>query len=142
MGRPKTGTKNINDPQVMWDLFIEYKTKVKDNPRLKHVHVGKDAFSTNEKLEVPLTMEGYENYVADKNILADLGDYFRNKDGRYSDFTTICSRIKGVIRQDQIEGGMVGVYNPSITQRLNGLAEKVEQRVEGGIFNKINIDVE
>jgi hypothetical protein len=32
-----------------------------------------------------------------------------------------------MIRQDQIEGGMAGVYNPSITQRLNGLKENIEE---------------
>ena len=34
------------------------------------------------------------------------------------------------IRQDQIEGGMSGIYNPSITQRLNGLTDKSEVMVK------------
>jgi len=41
----------------------------------------------------------------------------------------VCSRIKKSIRKDQIEGGMVGQYNPSITQRLNGLVEKQETSI-------------
>jgi hypothetical protein len=37
---------------------------------------------------------------------------------------------------------MVSIYNPSITQRLNGLTEKVEQtNVEKPIFGGINLDV-
>ena len=33
------------------------------------------------------------------------------------------------ISGDQIQGGMAGLYNPSITQRLNGLVEKVDNTV-------------
>jgi hypothetical protein len=38
----------------------------------------------------------------------------------------ICSHIREEIRENQILGGMIGVYNPSITQRLNGLTDKTE----------------
>jgi hypothetical protein len=56
--------------------------------------------------------------------------YFDNTDNRYSDYSTICSHIKDIIRADQIEGGMVGQYNPSITQRINGLTDKSEMIVK------------
>jgi hypothetical protein len=56
---------------------------------------------------------------------AQTGDVIR----LYDDYMTICSRIKEQIRQDQIEGGMVGQYNPSITQRLNNLTDKQEHKV-------------
>lgn len=49
-----------------------------------------------------------------------------NREGRYAEFVPICRTIKQRIRNDQIEGGMAGIYNPSITQRLNGLTEKTE----------------
>jgi TPP-dependent pyruvate/acetoin dehydrogenase alpha subunit len=55
---------------------------------------------------------------------------FLNKDERYEAYITICSRIKEAIREDQIGGGMAGIYNPSITQRLNGLVEKVQNDVK------------
>jgi hypothetical protein len=45
---------------------------------------------------------------------------------RYGDYVSICTRIRKNIRQDQIEGGMTGIYNTSITQRLNNLTEKHE----------------
>ena len=51
----------------------------------------------------------------------------RNSGGTYTEFRDICSHIKDEIRLNQIEGGMVGIYNPSITQRLNNLVEKSEQ---------------
>ena len=54
---------------------------------------------------------------------------FLNRDKRYSEFSAICSHIRKEIRRDQIEGGMVGQYNPSITQRLNNLVDKIESTV-------------
>jgi hypothetical protein len=60
-----------------------------------------------------------------------LGLFSCEKDNlnNYNEYQPICSRIKEQIRQDQIEGGMVGQYNPSITQRLNNLTDKQEHKV-------------
>ena len=44
-----------------------------------------------------------------------------------------CSHIKELIRLDQISGGMAGIYNPSITQRLNGLKEETHTEISGGL---------
>jgi hypothetical protein len=52
---------------------------------------------------------------------------------------TICTHIKEIVRQDQIEGGMVGQYNPSITQRLNGLKEQTET-ISNTSISILNID--
>lgn len=88
---------------------------------------GKEAQQVYYELEAPLTMEGFECYVADQPGMPwSLEHYFANTDGRYEDFVTICSRIRREIRKDQIKGGMVGVYNTSITQRLNNLVERTE----------------
>jgi hypothetical protein len=46
-----------------------------------------------------------------------------------------------LIRQDQIEGGMVGQYNPSITQRLNGLTEKTDVTTGGDKINEIKVTI-
>ena len=119
--------KYIESPERLWELFIEYKNDVKENPRVKNDFAGKDADEVFKKLERPLTMEGFENYVADMDVINDLSDYFGNVDGRYKEYTAICSRIRKNIRQDQIEGGMVGIFNPSITQRLNNLVEKIQE---------------
>lgn len=119
--------KYIETPEKMWELFEAYANKIKTNPRKKNDFAGKDANEVIKLLEVPLTMEGFESYVFDQGLNGELSHYFSNKDNRYSEYVAICSRIKKRIRADQIEGGMVGVYVPSITQRLNGLSEKVEE---------------
>ena len=55
--------------------------------------------------------------------------YFANSDNKYDDYLTICNNIREIIRQDQIEGGMAGIYNSSITQRLNNLVDKQETSI-------------
>ena len=129
MGTSKGHGKYIETPEKMWEYFEAYRAEVKNNPRTKTVFPGKDAIPQREPLERPLTLEGFENWCADAGIRQDLGDYFANTKGNYSEYSTICSRIKRVIRQDQIEGGMVGQYNASITQRLNALVDKQENQV-------------
>ncbi len=110
----------------MWELFEAYRKEVKSNPRHITDFYGKDGEERIKPLERPLTLEGFENYVSDLDIISDLSNYFANSDNKYTEYSTICSRIRRTIKQDQIEGGMVGQYNPSITQRLNGLVDKKE----------------
>jgi hypothetical protein len=76
--------------------------------------------------EKPLSLEGFANYCFYKKIHNNLEHYFANTDGLYSDYLSVCARIRAIIKQDQIDGGMAGIYNPSITQRLNGLVDKTE----------------
>jgi hypothetical protein len=119
--------KYIETPQRMWELFCEYRTEVKANPKHKNDFAGKDADEVIKKLERPLTMEGFQNYCEDQDIISNLSQYFANTEERYTKYQSICSRVKRAIRQDQIEGGMVGIFNPSITQRLNNLVEKIQE---------------
>ena len=115
--------KYIESPDKMWEYFLAYKKQVKDNPIIVKDWVGKDATDVFREKERPLTMEGFENYLEDEGIISDVSHYFCNLDNRYSEYIAICSRVKRNVRQDQIEGGMVNIYNPSITQRLNNLAD-------------------
>jgi hypothetical protein len=122
--------KYIESPEKMWEYFEAYRNEVKTKPILVQDFVGKDGNEVNRKKERPLTMEGFENYLFRNKIITDVSDYFENKKDRYSEFIPICRALKKIIRQDQIEGGMAGIYNPSITQRLNGLTEKTENKNE------------
>jgi len=118
--------KYIETPEKMWQLFLDYSAHTKDHPITVKDFIGPKAITVHRELQKPLTMEGFENFVADQGLNQDLGDYFSNNQERYSQYATICSRIRKSIRQDQIEGGMTGIYNTSITQRLNNLTEKHE----------------
>jgi hypothetical protein len=133
--------KYIETPEKMWELFEAYRKDVKGNPRHISDYVGKDGEHVHKPLERPLTFEGFYNYCYDN--VGCIDQYFENRDERYTEYVAICSRIKREIRQDQIEGGMVGQYNASITQRLNGLAEKTQnenvQKIE--LFKGIDLSV-
>lgn len=124
-GRPK----KIESPEMMWELFQMYVKETKSTPILVHDFIGKEGRSEYREREKPLTMEGFSCWIADNGYMWGVRDYFLNKDGMYAEFSTICSHIKEKIRQDQITGGMAGIYNPSITQRLNGLVDKTESKV-------------
>ena len=120
--------RNIETPEKMWELFISYQKQTKANPRYKTQFVGREGDMVKEPLERPLTMEGFKNYCYD--IVGVVEQYFKNQDGFYTEYIPICIRVREAIRQDQIEGGMVGQYNPSITQRLNGLVERQETTIK------------
>ena len=131
--------KYIETPEAMWQLFESYKDWCKANPRYQYSLSTKTGEATAIPLERPLTQVGFRSYAADMG--STVTDYFANKDGRYSEYATICSRIEEAIRRDQIEGGMVGQYNASITQRLNGLTEKVDTTTNGQSINEIKVNI-
>lgn len=129
--RKKDGRdKAIESPEVMYQLFQEYCEHTKANPIKVKDWVGGMAKAIVREKEVPLTMEGFEIYGFKAGIVIGLDQYFANREGRYEDFISVCSRIRKEIRDDQIKGGMAGIYNPSITQRLNNLVEKTENKHE------------
>ena len=136
MGRYKL----IESPEKMWELFVAYKESAKSKPILVQDFVGKDGQEVRRERERPLTMEGFECFVMDNTDInyPDLTEYFSGTNESYKDFFPICTRIRREIRQDQISGGMAGIYNPSITQRLNGLVEKTDAKTEG--IQKITIE--
>ena len=120
--------KYIETPKKLWELFQEYKKDVKNNPRKKHTFVGKEGRGDYELLERPLTMSGIRAYGHTKEVT--IFHYFNNSEGSYEEYRSICMRVLDEIRNDQIEGGSVGQYNASITQRLNGLTDKQEIKTE------------
>jgi hypothetical protein len=132
--------KYINSPKKLAELFNLYKDYAKNNPILIHDYVGHSALEVSRKKERPLTIEGFEVYCHTNGIIADLGDYFKNKDGRYEEYAPICKAIKNAIRCDQIEGGMVGIFSASITQRLNNLKEQTETINQNLNVPLLNID--
>lgn len=121
-------SKYIETPEKMWEYFEEYKRDTKSTPIFVQDFVGKDGDEVNRTKERPLTMEGFEVWLNRNKIITDPSDYFEGKEG-YEAYLPICRAIKREIRADQIEGGMAGIYNPSITQRLNGLVDKTEQTI-------------
>lgn len=129
MGTKKGHTKYLK-PKELWGLFEDYCKEVKSKPFKVTDWVGKDAAEVTRKKERPLTEDGFKNYCAIQGSVKHVRDYLSNRDGNYGDFVEVSQLIKSVIRQDQIEGGMAMIYQHSITQRLNNLVEKTENKHE------------
>lgn len=133
--------KLIESPIKMWQLFKSYEKDTKNRPFEVQDFVGKDGDEVYRRKERCLTMEGFELFVFEQGLNTELSHYFTNRENRYSEYVTVCSRIRLAIRRDQIEGGMAGIYNPSITQRLNGLVEKSAVQVtEQQLFPDVKPD--
>ena len=131
--------KYIETPEAMWQLFEAYKKETKANRRRVPKATPKGILY--EEHEPPLTMVGFSSYVADQEITSNIHDYFANTRDSYSEYSSICSRIVDAIKRDQIEGGMVGQYNASITQRLNNLTERVDQTTQGEKVTEIKVNI-
>jgi len=119
----------------MYELFEDYKGSLKPREIQKATPRG----VVSEFHKPPLTMAGFRCYGHENGF--SIEHYFANTDGAYDEYRTICSRIKDAIRRDQIEGGMVGQYNASITQRLNGLTEKQDITSDGQSISEINVNI-
>jgi len=134
----KWAPRKIKSPEEMLKLFEAYSKKVKNNPILVHDFKWKDVESVMIKKERPLTIEWFYIYVEDeKNV--NVEHYFSNQGDAYEDFLGVCKRIRTKVREDQISWGMAGIYNPSITQRLNGLVEKREVENSGTVKNIVTV---
>lgn len=119
--------KSPDELEKAWNDYQEHrKTESKKWPKVQYV--GKDGERVEDYPILPLTMDGFEVYCSKNHGV--VRHYFLNTENYYDDFCTICSRIKQEIRDHQITGGMLGQFNPSITQRLNNLTEKTENKNE------------
>jgi hypothetical protein len=126
-------TRIFKTPDELYAAFEAYKKDLDEKAKewLKVQYVGKDGERVTDKYKLPYTLEGFERYCYDNHGVVK--HYFDNKEGYYDDFGVVCSRIRAEIRENQILGGLIGIYNPSITQRLNGLTDKTENKISGTI---------
>ncbi len=135
-------TRIFKTPEELEKVWQDYKAdlliKAKQWPKVQYV--GKDGERVVDFPVLPYTIEGFKRYCYD-NKIGTVEHYLINKDGLYEDFGGICSRIKNEIREHQIIGGMNGFFNPSITQRLNGLTEKTENKNEHSGTIEITMDL-
>ena len=127
---PKRNFKTPDDLLKAWGEF-KNDLDIQSTEWLKVLYVGKDGQRVAEPTKVPMTFEGFKRFC--RNNYGEVGDYFDNKLEYYNDFSAICREIKDEIRENQIIGGLMGFYNPSITQRLNNLSETTKTEISGGL---------
>lgn len=123
VGRPRL----LKSPDEMWNLFTNYVDHARLHPVIKRELNQRTGEVIEIPIDRPLTIEGFFTFAWDR--LGDVSRYFYNTDGEFPEFVTISARIKQGIREQQISGGMGGVYNANLTARLNGLTDKVQNEI-------------
>jgi hypothetical protein len=127
--------KYIETPEKLYELFELYKNSL----RAREIQKATPKGVVSEFHTPPLTMSGFRTFGYKNGVT--IHHYFSNSEGAYEAYRSICTHIEDEIRTDQIEGGMVGQFNPSITQRLNGLTEKTDVTTNGKDISKIEIQI-
>jgi len=122
--------KTPDELEHAWKLYKE-DLLVQAADWLKIQYVGKEGQRMTDAMKLPYTMDGFEVFCY--NNYGCVEQYFKNQEAYYDDFIPICSHIKKEIRSNQITGGLLGVYNPSITQRLNSLQDTTKTELTGDI---------
>jgi hypothetical protein len=129
--------KYIETPELLWQYFLDYIKNEQDNPMYKIEYVGRDGNTVKTPLETPITFEGFECYLADREVINDLGDYVSNKDGKYSEYSTIITRIQKNCFTHNFKGASVGLFNANLIAKKLGLIDKQEHNIkaEPRVFN-------
>lgn len=123
-------TRIFKTPDELLKAWEDYKQYRKDDavnwPKVQYV--GKDGERKEDYPILPLTQQGFEVFCYSR--YGNVGQYFDNKNELYNDFVAICSHITKERQDNQITGGMLNIFNSSITQRLNNLAETTNVKTE------------
>ena len=90
------------------------------------------ANSTTASIARPLSIDGFCAFAGIANW-TQLKATYADKGG----FLSIFAGIERAIREQQTAGGMVGIYDASLTARLTGLAEKKEVTMTADVSTKV-----
>ena len=125
--KPPVKQKYIT-PDELEQYWEEYKQWVNDNPIKIQDFVGKDGNEVFRLKQRPLLQQRFFSWVrANKGHV--IHQYFDNPKGAYNSYLGVVTRIKDEWQSDQLEGGMVGIYNQQLTAKLNGLIDKQETKI-------------
>ncbi|QLG46044.1 hypothetical protein [Costertonia aggregata] len=130
------GSEKGITPEEFLQAFEDYKVWAKQNPKIKQVPNTKTHSVINLEMEIPLTKTGFVLYLRREGITGSGSDILCNRDGRFEEFVEVNQYIDDSTFDDQFTGGMVGVFNHSLTARKLGLSDRQEVKTQG----KIEID--
>lgn len=114
-------------PDLLWDAACEYFQWCDDNPWcvIKNKTKGKTKEKEESLTQRPYTLSGFLSYCGANEA------YWRQfKQADHEEFSTVVSRIENIIETQQLEGAIVGAFNPNIIARKLGLAEKNDSTIK------------
>ncbi len=121
-GRPKA----IDSPEMLLELWNDYKKVTDANPWHKVDVYGKDANLMRVPLQVPYTWEGFDSYLFNKGILKTMDDYKKNYNGAYQMFSHIIAHIQSEIFAHNYTGAAIGVFNANLIARKLGIKDQTD----------------
>ena len=129
--------KYIETPEELYSLFERYAEDTKK--RVRTIPKATNKGVLYEEHVPPLTIDGFKTYANKQG--SDINRYWYIVDGTLNDYVSIVTRIKEEIRNDQVEGALVGQYQQNIVARLNNLTEKTDVTTNGEAINEIKISI-
>jgi hypothetical protein len=127
----------IQTPEKLYELFEQYTEDTKR--RVRTIPKATNKGVLYEEHVPPLTIDGFKTYANKQGT--DINRYWYNVDGTLNEYVSIVTRIKEEIRNDQVEGALVGQYQQNIVARLNNLTEKTDVTTNGEAINEIKISI-
>ena len=138
--------RTFEKPEDMWKAFEGYLQWAKDESKNwpKIQYVGKDGKKREDFPVIPLSIEDFKTYCW--NHHGDIGRYLKKRDDSsemFEQFAPIVTRIRDHIRGQQIRGGLLAVFNPNLTARINGIKDVSDVTTDGkslqGTPTEINV---
>jgi acetylglutamate kinase len=127
----------IQTPEKLYELFEQYTEDTKR--RVRTIPKATNKGVLYEEHVPTLTIDGFKTYANKQGT--DINRYWYNVDGTLNEYVSIVTRIKEEIRNDQVEGALVGQYQQNIVARLNNLTEKTDVTTNGEAINEIKISI-
>ena len=121
-GRPPT----FETAEQLAQAFEDYKAFVDANP-FEIVTIFKGEESVRH-IPHPYTLCGFMVFI---DSMSEWCDWKRYTKERGADFLGVLTRIETEVRDQQVNGGMAGMYNANLTARLNGLTDKKDVTSKG-----------
>ena len=128
--RSKDGRDSLYTPEELLDKANEYFQWCLDNPFLEEqlFHYQGAITSGHATKMRAFTIQGFCNFA--EIVLQTFLNYEKKQD-----FIDVCTRIRGIIENQQFEGAASGFLNPSIIARKLGLVDKSEVKTDDGVFS-------
>ena len=115
-------------PQEWAQKFIDY-LEVRQGKVWNKKECIKSGDSAGTVFDVPISLPlTIESFCVFANVSMQTFSNYEKKEG-YEDYFGVTTRIRTVIEAEQLEGAVIGAYNPNIVARKLGLADKREEEV-------------
>lgn len=131
MPTKKGREKYIETPEKLMEYFERYRDWRKENGRVVSYYSKAMGEYVDKTVEAPVTFKGFEIWLRKNGIIDNLGDYEANRNGSYSEYSSILRAIKDEIYDDKYTGAVCGLFKENIIARDLGLMERVDQTTKG-----------